>query len=142
CVLREGKSIDDFTLWLESDFAFSPDGKTLTLSDARDEFGICILRRDLTGQRGPQRLPNWQWTVASLAFTPDGKKLIVACGGALRVLDATTGVGVKWILLFGSPDVNSPVFAISQDGKLIAAPDAWKDKINLWRLEDVPPKAK
>jgi WD40 repeat protein len=142
--LQTRKPIDSFTLNDYSDFVFSPDGQTLTISNF-SEAGprYTILACDLTGQRAPRRLPNWRSPVDSLDSTPDGKYLIVTWPGALRVLDATTGERVKWVLPYGSPDRRgSPALAISRDGKVIAAPDRSKATINLWRLEDVPPKAK
>jgi len=143
--LRTGKTVNAFTLALESDFVFSPDGNTLTLSNAHDgpRSGFCILACDLTGQRAPRRLPNWGSPVDSLDSTPDGKCLVLTWPGALRLLDATSGERVKWTLPYGSGGGRgSPVLSISRDGKFIAAQAAREGTINLWRLEDVPPKAK
>jgi WD40 repeat protein len=106
-----------------SQLAFDPSGQRLAGSDA---FGGACWIWDLRDEQRSIKVETQIGGISGLAFTPDGKRLVVYGGdltkpGELRIVDPVTGQEV--LTLSGHPKtINQAVF--SPDGQQLAAIDA------------------
>jgi Tol biopolymer transport system component len=111
--------------------AWAPDGKTLaTLSSVRGEVKLW----DVAGRKELRTLKSDLGDSYSLAFTPDGKTLVVGhyqndakAGptGGISLWDVATGQ--RKGLLQHAPPRGVSRLVLAPDGKTIAAEEAWKE---------------
>jgi WD40 repeat protein len=121
--LVTGESTDFVAQAAVAAAAFAPDGKLVALAH---EKGTLELRDATTGEPVralERRVPG----AASIGFSPDGARVVVASPRVLRVFDAGTG---KLLAAFGSShDVGD--LALTADGRRLAVADD-QDTITVW----------
>ena len=104
--------------------AWSPDGKSLLLRDARARTGLLLL--DLAQGRARRLIkPNdWPDLGPYAAFSPDGARLAVQAGSDLFVVDVTSGAG--------------STFMLPAADRRLAGPAAWAPDggIAVWTVTD------
>ena len=93
----------------------------LAASPSRERVAVALSSLELRVLALPSRAEERRWTLAgpasALAFTADGRRLVVAAGMDLRIVDATSGEGVDaWTSLGASPTC----LALSRDGARLA----------------------
>jgi WD40 repeat protein len=114
--------------------AFSPDGRTLATAD----IGMSVQLWDTaTGQEARRFKVEFtpgerSYSNANLAFTPDGRSLVVqqASDPTIRLVDARTGLTVRH---FTGADEVVTALAVAPDGKTLAASGS-KGGVWLWDL--------
>ncbi|MCH7557546.1 MAG: hypothetical protein IIB56_08835 [Planctomycetes bacterium] len=84
-----------------------------------------------TGNEGMTLKGHGSWVV-DVVFSPDGKRIIAACRGGLKIWDASTGAEI----FSPNESKNCMAVAISPDGKTIATTD---NENNIILLESVVP---
>lgn len=102
-------------------FAVAPDGATVVTAVVGGGGVLHVLGLPDLRSRGTWLLPQGTW-IHAVAFAPDGKRLFVAGGGRLYVLDARTGTIEKEFGVSIVGGVASPV-ARSRDGRFLAFED-------------------
>ncbi|MFM8271654.1 MAG: WD40 repeat domain-containing protein, partial [Gemmata sp.] len=119
--------------------ALSPDGKLLALAHEPD--GLIPVVDPMTGaKRGALQLSTLPageggTTDGGLAFTPDGKRLVVSDGRAAQVLDVATGKEVSRLI---GHACDLCAVAVSADGKRIATADR-DGLVRLWDANSFRP---
>lgn len=102
-------------------FAVAPDGATVVTAVVGGGGVLHVLGLPDLRPRGTWLLPQGTW-IHAVAFAHDGKRLFVAGGGRLYVLDARTGTIEKEFGVSIVGGVASPV-ARSRDGRFLAFED-------------------
>jgi WD40 repeat protein len=127
------------------ELAFAPNGSRLAAVTSSSGNGVAGSDSDgdtaahlvswRTGEfDGEKELSLGVDTLATLAYTPDGKSLITAgTGGVLQVRDPTTGA-VRHS--FGQHSATIRQIAISPDGKTVASVTTDDSSVRLWSLVD------
>ncbi len=114
--------------FIESDLAFSPNGKTLAVCSWRIfESEACLLE-----WRTGQVLHHLTGPIWRLSFSPDGKTLIGNGRARLRLWDVATGKELH----AKTADCDASALAVSADGRHVASAAGWMDPcVRLWDAE-------
>jgi WD40 repeat protein len=94
---------------------FSPDGKFVAVIDTNQHLVIC----DTDSRKVQAVFPDVSQLSSNLCFTPDGKSVVVAAAGRIRLVDITNGKSRE--LYKHDHIVDTPV--LSRDGSLLASGD-------------------
>jgi eukaryotic-like serine/threonine-protein kinase len=115
---------------------FSPDGAMIAGALRTGAVGLWNVRDGQQLWSTPDLAPELQTSTTRLAFTPDGRRLVLACvDGGLRVLDAASGTEVSR-LSGHTGDVNA--VAVTPDGSRIVSAGA-EGVVHVWRMPASPP---
>ena len=122
--------------------AFSPDGKTLV--SGHDNGFICLWETatgkasnyffNIWGEEGTELMPDHIGAIHSIAFSPDGKTLVILCKGtndAVHLWEATTGKYIRRMFVTGGEENSIESISFSPDGRTVAI-GLGRTGISLW----------